>query len=143
MSEHTRKQVNYTVTCIHEFARRKNISQRDAYLFLQKYQGISFLNEFYDVEHTLSMNDAMDDLEKYAGRTGEYCHDLVSWIEYRVNRIDLAKCRPYKDFGKGFYLTELQDQAMRMAKRVARIYGGEPIVTYFEADVDKMLKPFY
>ena len=45
-----------------------------------------------------------------------------------INRIDLAKCRPYKDFGRGFYLTELQDQAMRMAKRVARIYGGEPIV---------------
>lgn len=44
-----------------------------------------------------------------------------------INRIDLSKCRPYKDFGRGFYLTELQDQAMRMAKRVARIYGGEPI----------------
>ena len=57
-----------------------------------------------------------------------------------INRIDLAKCRPYKDFGRGFYLTEMQDQAMRMAKRVARIYGGEPIVTYFDADVDKILK---
>ena len=57
-----------------------------------------------------------------------------------INRIDLSKCRPYKDFGRGFYLTELQDQAMRMAKRVARIYGGEPIVTYFEADIDKILK---
>lgn len=60
-----------------------------------------------------------------------------------INRIDLSKCRPYKDFGRGFYLTELQDQAMRMAKRVARIYGGEPIVTYFEADIDKILKSIY
>ena len=57
-----------------------------------------------------------------------------------INRIDLSKCRPYKDFGRGFYLTDLQDQAMRMAKRVARIYGGEPIVTYFEADIDKMIE---
>ena len=70
MSEQTRKQVNYMVTCIHEFARRNNISQRDAYLFLQQYQGISFLNEFYDVEHTLSMNDAMDDLESVCRKNG-------------------------------------------------------------------------
>ena len=57
-----------------------------------------------------------------------------------INRIDLSKCRPYKDFGRGFYLTDLQDQAMRMAKRVARIYGGEPVVTCFEADTDKMIE---
>lgn len=56
-----------------------------------------------------------------------------------INQIDLMKCRPYKDFGRGFYLTDLQDQAMRMAKRVARIYGGEPIVTCFEADVDAII----
>ena len=70
MSEQTRKQVNYTVACIHEFARRKEISQKDAFLFLQKYRGISFLNEFYDVEHTLSMNDAMDDLESVCRTNG-------------------------------------------------------------------------
>ena len=70
MSEQIRKQVNYTVSCIHEFARRKRINQRDAYLFLQQYQGISFLNEFYDVEHTLSMNDAMDDLETVCRKNG-------------------------------------------------------------------------
>ena len=70
MSEQTRKQVNYMVSCIHEFARRKKISQQDAYLFLQQYQGISFLNEFYDVEHTLSMNDAMDDLETVCRKNG-------------------------------------------------------------------------
>jgi len=25
----------------------------------------------------------------------------------KVTEIDLMKCRPYKDFGQGFYLTEL------------------------------------
>lgn len=41
-----------------------------------------------------------------------------------ISNIDLNKCRPYKDFGKGFYLTEIRDQAEKMASRVARIYGG-------------------
>ena len=29
--------------------------------------------------------------------------------------IELDKCRPFKDFGKGFYLTDLEVQAMKMA----------------------------
>lgn len=49
-----------------------------------------------------------------------------------ISNIDLNKCRPYKDFGKGFYLTEIRDQAEKMASRVARIYGGEPCVTVYE-----------
>lgn len=53
--------------------------------------------------------------------------------------IDLDKCRPWKDFGRGFYLTDIPDQAIRMAKRVARIYGGDPVVTCFEANINEML----
>ena len=45
-------------------------------------------------------------------------------------------CRPYKDFGKGFYLTDIEEQAKQMAKRVARIYGGSPIVNSFEIQDD-------
>lgn len=51
-----------------------------------------------------------------------------------ISKIDLNKCRPYKDFGKGFYLTEIRDQAEKMASRVARIYGGKPCVTIYEFD---------
>ena len=57
-----------------------------------------------------------------------------------IDTIELSKCRPWKDFGKGFYLTDIPEQAMRMAKRVARIYGGEPVVTYFDADMDAIRK---
>ena len=86
MSEQTRKQVNYTVACIHEFARRKEISQRDAFLFLQQYWGISFLNEFYDVEHTLSMNDAMDDLEYVCKKNGGMLEE--SWC-YEMSKAEM------------------------------------------------------
>ena len=53
-----------------------------------------------------------------------------------IEKIDLSKCRPYKDFGCGFYLTEIKDQAMKMARRVARIYGGDPVVNVYEIQDD-------
>ena len=52
----------------------------------------------------------------------------------KIGQIDLAKCRPYKDFGQGFYLTQIKEQAEQMARRTATIYGGEPIVSEFEFD---------
>lgn len=51
-----------------------------------------------------------------------------------IEKIDLTKCKPYKDFGQGFYLTEIKEQAFEMAKRTAKIYGGEPVVNIFEFD---------
>lgn len=49
-----------------------------------------------------------------------------------IQSIDLASCRSYKDFGRGFYTTDILQQAQKMAKRVARIYGGNPIVNMYE-----------
>ncbi len=51
-----------------------------------------------------------------------------------IKAINLAMCRPYKDFGRGFYLTAIQVQANKMAERVSRIYGGEPVLNVFEID---------
>mgnify|MGYP004447513415 CR=1 FL=1 len=49
-----------------------------------------------------------------------------------IVRIDLSQCRPHKDFGKGFSLTTIQEQAERMAQRVARMYGGKPILNIYD-----------
>ncbi|MBQ1688226.1 MAG: DUF3990 domain-containing protein [Lachnospiraceae bacterium] len=51
-----------------------------------------------------------------------------------IKEINLAMCRPYKDFGQGFYLTVMKEQAEKMANRVARIYGGSPILNIYEID---------
>lgn len=50
------------------------------------------------------------------------------------HQIDLSKCKPYKDFGRGFYLTTIQEQAQRMALRTARMYGGNPCVIKYSID---------
>jgi hypothetical protein len=50
----------------------------------------------------------------------------------KIVNVDLSKARPFKDFGRGFYFTELKEQAERMAVRVADRFGGTPYVSTFE-----------
>lgn len=49
-----------------------------------------------------------------------------------IDKVDLSKCMPNKDFGCGFYTTLLEEQAWRMAQRRVRIDGGVPTVTVYE-----------
>ena len=51
-----------------------------------------------------------------------------------IKAVDFSKCRPYKDFGTGFYLTTRYDQAEKMARRVSRIYGGIPCINLYNFD---------
>ncbi len=51
-----------------------------------------------------------------------------------IDKIDLDKSKPNKDFGKGFYLSENETQAMEMARFKSMQIGGEPVVTKFEFD---------
>mgnify|MGYP004484270857 CR=1 FL=1 len=49
-----------------------------------------------------------------------------------IDKIELACCKPHKDFGQGFYLTDIYEQAANMARRRVSIVGkGRAIVTSF------------
>lgn len=54
--------IDYVMTAIIEFAKRHSLTIREASNYLNRFNGIDFLTEFYDVEHTLSFNDCVDDL---------------------------------------------------------------------------------
>lgn len=58
-----------------------------------------------------------------------------------IDKVDLSKCMPNKDFGCGFYTTLLEEQAWRMAQRRARIDGGIPTVTVYEVPDDLAERP--
>lgn len=50
----------------------------------------------------------------------------------RITEIDLAKSKPHKDFGAGFYLTDDFARAVRMANRTTAIEAiGTPEITPF------------
>lgn len=58
-----------------------------------------------------------------------------------IDEIDLDKSKPNKDFGKGFYLSEDNEQATQMAIFKATTLGGEPIITKFEFNTDILNSP--
>ncbi len=51
-----------------------------------------------------------------------------------IKSIDLSKSKPNKDFGKGFYLSDREEQAIAMAKIKKLIFGGDICVTQFYFD---------
>ncbi|MDR0550842.1 MAG: DUF3990 domain-containing protein [Spirochaetaceae bacterium] len=61
-----------------------------------------------------------------------------------IDRIDLVKCQPYKDFGRGFYTTQYKEQALAMAQRTARLFkSGIPVVTVFSLDDSVLSNPSF
>jgi len=57
-----------------------------------------------------------------------------------IDKINLSLGNPDKDFGKGFYLTDIKGQAQQMGVRKVRTIGkGEPTLTCFEFD-EKLLR---
>lgn len=61
MSEQKRK-IGFTIACVNEFARKYQISSKEAFQHLFKFKGIAFIKENYDVEHTLNFETILEDL---------------------------------------------------------------------------------
>ena len=48
--------------------------------------------------------------------------------------IDLAKSNKFKDFGQGFYLTDIRSQAEELASKNSRLFGGYPVIQEYAFD---------
>lgn len=55
-----------------------------------------------------------------------------------IGTIDLSLSKPNKDFGKAFYLSDTNAQAMEMAQAKCIQFGGTPCVTAFKVDETQM-----
>ena len=62
MSELQKNMTDYFVVCINEFAKKFELTAKDAMLYLDKYNGLHFLEEFYEVQHMLSFDETVDNL---------------------------------------------------------------------------------
>jgi hypothetical protein len=70
MKKIDKKRIQYYVLCIGAFARQKGMSQSQAFSYLNENKGIKFLIDCYDAEHTLSLEDAVDDLTRVCKNSG-------------------------------------------------------------------------
>jgi len=52
----------------------------------------------------------------------------------KIDRIDLSKSRPFKDFGRAFYLSADEQQAWERAYAATALWGGNASVTEYEFD---------
>ncbi len=62
--------IQYIVLCISEFARQNKLTGKQAFAYLNRYEGLAFLDECYEAEHTLSLQDAIDDMTVICKRNG-------------------------------------------------------------------------
>ena len=69
MSE-LKKRINYTVVCVNEFANKFHIDAKKAFVYLYDHKGIEFIKQHYDIEHTLSIDDAVEDLTMICRNNG-------------------------------------------------------------------------
>ena len=58
----TGKESDYFVMILNIIAKKYNLRIYEAYRYLIEFEGIKFLQEFYDVEHTLNTDDVVDDI---------------------------------------------------------------------------------
>lgn len=65
-----KKQINYAVVCVNEFANKHNLTVKEAFQFLFKHKAIEFLKENYDIEHTLSLEDTLSDMLMICKKNG-------------------------------------------------------------------------
>lgn len=72
MSKQEKNIINYIVICINEFAKQCKLTSKEAYLYLRDFKGIEFLKENYEAEHTLGLDDAIDDLKQVCIKNGGY-----------------------------------------------------------------------
>lgn len=62
--------ITYIVYCVSAFAMRFGLTMKQSYSYLRRFKGIDFLDECYEAEHQLSINDAVSDLSVICHRNG-------------------------------------------------------------------------
>ena len=62
--------IEYVVACVGAFAQRHKLSNMQAYSYLRRFAGIEFLLDCYAAEHTLSIEDAVSDMQLICQREG-------------------------------------------------------------------------
>ena len=70
MSREIANRIEFTVMCISNFSAMHKLSQKDAYVYLKTFGGISYLKDCYDAAHLQSIRDTIEDLTILCHRNG-------------------------------------------------------------------------
>ena len=62
--------IQYINICINEFAKRFGLEPQVSCRYLLKYKALDFLDEHYEAEHVLPLQDTVDSLQMICRRNG-------------------------------------------------------------------------
>lgn len=62
--------IEYVTCCVGAFAQQHSLTNAQAYSYLRRFSGIDFLVDCYEAEHTLSIEDAVEDITAICQKEG-------------------------------------------------------------------------
>ena len=66
----TKKIISYVALCIKNFSEEFGLSLAESYRYLENFGGLQFILRHYEIEHTLSIEDAIEDMQAICRRNG-------------------------------------------------------------------------
>ena len=70
MEYNIKDKIEWTVVFLVEFGKRHGLTLKQAFNYLLRYKGISFVERHYDYLHTQSFASVVDDITEYCGKMG-------------------------------------------------------------------------
>ena len=70
MSQLTLDKIEYLIMVVKLFAAHYQLTPVQAYRYISRYDGVSFLDRNYGIIHTLSFNDMVQSVSDYCRRNG-------------------------------------------------------------------------
>ncbi len=70
MDNNVKDKIEWTVIFLTEFGNHHGLTFKQAFNYLLRYKGISFVEQHYDYLHTQSFASAVDDLTHYCHKLG-------------------------------------------------------------------------
>ena len=70
MSKLVLNKIEYLVLLVAEFASRSQISEQQAYRYLNQYGALALCDKHYNIMHTLSVEENLQTIQEYCQRKG-------------------------------------------------------------------------
>lgn len=70
MNYNIRDIFEYIIALINEFAKRYNLSDRQAFNYIHIHKGVGFIEHNYGIIHTLDFDEAVESVANYCRKSG-------------------------------------------------------------------------
>ena len=70
MKYNTRDIMEYIIALVNEFAKKFNLSDKQAINYIRNHQGVTFIEDNYGIIHTLDFQEAVESVALFCRKTG-------------------------------------------------------------------------